>query len=55
MVDMFLELEEAILKDKKIKDSDLKPGKQSPCYSVKSLWGIPKQFQRALTNLNRFN
>ena len=27
----------------------------SPCYSVKDLWGIPKQFQRALLNLNKYN
>ena len=27
----------------------------SPCYSIKSLWGIPKQFQRALVNLNKYN
>ena len=42
---MHLELEATILRDKKIKDEDLMTDKEtSPCYSIKSLWGIPKQF-----------
>ena len=51
-VQVLLELEDHILKDKKIKDEDLLKQSQvlkdpsvkwvSPCYSVKNLWGIPK-------------
>ena len=64
-VQVQLELEEHILRGKKIKDEDLIKMKDqvgdanakwvSPCYSVKDLWGIPKQFQRALLNLNKYN
>ena len=50
MVEMYLMLEDDVLKDKKIRDSSLtdspdpkqKGSPVSPCYSVKSLWGIPK-------------
>ena len=44
--EVHLDLEPSILKDKKIKDEDLmskeSPGTVSPCYTIKSLWGIPK-------------
>jgi len=51
-VQVQLELEDHILRDKKIKDEDLMKMQNqavdanakwiSPCYSVKNLWGIPK-------------
>jgi len=56
-----------ILRDKKIRDADLQQAEEemsqatrdalqaSPCYSLKSLYGMPKVFQKALTALNRHN
>lgn len=45
--EVHLDLEESILRDKKVKDDDFVSKEEregSPCYSLKSLWGIPKQF-----------
>ena len=47
MTEVHLDLEQTVLKDKKIRDEDLMSKEEretSPCYSIKSLWGIPKQF-----------
>jgi hypothetical protein len=53
-VQVQVDLAPNLIRDHKIKDSDLQTNehsqetkdrlKESPCYSVKRLWGMPKQF-----------
>ena len=50
-----VDLAEEVLKDSRIYDSNLLKNEQLTCYSLKSLWGIPKQIQKAITNLTKYN
>lgn len=60
-VQISINLEESILKDQKIKDSDIinkaeqRNDSKNKSFSVKDLWGMPKLLQRTFQKLHKFN